>query len=64
MQACSAPEMLCVTDTAMNPDHPVLPYGSTWNRSGFACTSAQNGVRCTNREGRGWEMSRARLQLF
>ncbi len=64
MQARGLPEVLCVTDTAVNPEHPVLAYGSSWSRGGFSCSSAQNGVRCTNRDGRGWELSRARLNML
>lgn len=64
MRTQGASEVLCVSDTAVNPEHPVLAYGSSWSRGGFSCSSAQNGVRCSNRDGRGWELSRARLNLF
>jgi hypothetical protein len=64
MRAQGPAQVLCVTDTVLNPDHRVLPYGTAWQGGGFACTSSQTGIRCVNAAGRGWEMARARLSLF
>lgn len=57
-------QMLCHGDTVANPAAPVLGYGQAWQGGGIACTAAQTGLRCTNAEGRGFEMARARLRLF
>lgn len=56
--------MICVSDTAANPDYPRLAYGTAWQGGGLTCVSAQAGLRCTNAAGRGFELSRARLSLF
>lgn len=64
MNVTGPAEVLCITDTVLNPSHRVLPYGSSWQRQGFTCFSEQTGVRCVNRDGRGWELSRARLTIL
>jgi hypothetical protein len=56
--------VLCHGDTIANPAAPVLGYGQAWQGPGMACTAATTGLRCTNGEGRGFEMARARLRLF
>ena len=56
--------MLCHGDTVANPASPVLGYGQAWQGPGMACTSARTGLRCVNGDGRGFEMSRARLRIF
>jgi hypothetical protein len=57
-------EALCVGDTVRDPRARVLQYGSTWRRAGFTCVSLRTGLRCTNRRGHGFLLSRARSQLF
>lgn len=57
-------EMLCVSDTVADPGLPRLPYGRTWQGKGLSCASSESGVRCTNAAGRGFLLSRARLELF
>lgn len=47
----------CTTD---NP----LPYGSTWSKAGFACTSAATGLTCRRRDGRGFSISKAKVSVF
>ena len=59
-----AAALICHGDTVANPDAPVLGYGQAWQGPGMACTAAQNGLRCTNAEGHGFELARARLRLF
>ncbi len=56
--------MLCVGDSVADRASPVLGYGSAWQGAGIACTSAETGLRCVNAEGRGFELSRARLRMF
>ena len=48
----------CAGDTLMSPDARVLKYGSTWKRGPFTCTSATSGVRCKNRSGVGFLISK------
>lgn len=49
---------VCAGDTVMNPDYPVLGYGSTWQQHGFTCSVASEGVTCENRFGNGFFLSR------
>lgn len=56
--------MLCSGDTIADSTLPVLRYGAAWQGQGLSCTSAETGVRCTNAAGRGFSLSRARLELF
>lgn len=44
----------CVGDTVMNPDYPILHYGSAWEQHGFTCSIATDGVTCRNRHGNGF----------
>ncbi len=41
----------------------IFEYGETWNKAGFSCTSATNGVRCFA-NGRGFRLSRAGLKKY
>ena len=59
-----APVLLCHGDTVADPSNPVLGYGRAWQGPGMACTAAQTGLRCTNGDGRGFEMARGRLRQF
>jgi hypothetical protein len=63
MAARSRARRLCVGDTVLG-GRPVVSYGSTWRFRGFACTVRTVGVRCVNRAGHGWFLSRARVTLF
>ncbi len=56
--------VLCAGDLVVNPRLPVLGYGARWSGAGVVCTSGQAGLRCSNAEGRGMGMSRARLNRF
>ncbi|MBX3582352.1 MAG: hypothetical protein KF810_10675 [Rhizobiaceae bacterium] len=49
---------VCAGDTVMNPDYPVLGYGSTWQKHGFSCSVATDGVTCKNRFGNGFFLSK------
>jgi hypothetical protein len=55
---------LCAGDTVIRPMAKVLAYGKTWSHVGFTCTSRVPGVRCTNRSGHGFFLSRARSYRF
>ena len=54
----------CHGDTAIDPTARVLRYGSTWRGGGFTCTSKTTGLRCRNRRGHGWFMSRRHSYRF
>jgi uncharacterized protein DUF6636 len=57
-------QRLCHGDTAIDDSLPALPYGSTWRRGGFTCTSEQSGVTCSNALGHGFSLSRNAQRLF
>ena len=54
----------CHGDTTLDPHAPVLAYGKTWRRNGFTCVSKSTGLRCSNRGGHGFFMSRAHSYRF
>ncbi|WP_337871274.1 DUF6636 domain-containing protein [Meiothermus sp.] len=57
-------QRLCVGDTVADPRLPVLAYGKVWSEGGFRCDVTQARLRCTNRDKRGFELSRATQKLF
>ena len=54
----------CVSDSVFDPNAAALAYGRTWRRGGISCASRRSGLRCTNRSGHGFLMSRARSHRF
>jgi hypothetical protein len=50
----------CGSDTVYDSGAPVLPYGGTWRRAGFACESSVGGLQCTNQAGQGFTLARER----
>lgn len=56
--------LVCHGDTTADPSAKVLAYGTTWKRGGITCTIRQAGVRCANRSGHGFFLSRERWSLF
>ena len=57
--------ILCVGDTALDPNAKVLSYGSSKVYGGkFRCTSRKSGLRCQNRSGHGFFLSRERQSIF
>jgi hypothetical protein len=55
---------VCAGDTAVNRRAKVLRYGATWSQSGLACTSRKAGLRCTNRAGHGFFLSKQHSYRF
>jgi hypothetical protein len=53
-----------VTDSALDPRSPVLPYGKTRDFGSMRCTSRMSGFTCKNRDGHGFRLSRQRQRLF
>jgi hypothetical protein len=59
------PHVLCVGDTALDPKATVLKYGQSRLFAGkFRCTSRTSGLRCQNRSGHGFFISREKQSLF
>ena len=54
----------CHGDTVIDPKAGVLRYGKTWARGGFTCTSKLAGLRCKNRSGHGFFMSKQHSYRF
>jgi hypothetical protein len=57
-------QTVCAGDTAVDRRAKVLRYGQKWSRSGFTCVSRAAGLRCTNRSGHGFFLSRAHSYRF
>jgi hypothetical protein len=58
------PGGVCHGDTVQAPTNPKLEYGKSWSKAGITCVSRPTGLRCVNRDGRGFELSRATAKLF
>jgi hypothetical protein len=56
--------VLCISDTIAVQGAPVLKYGRRWSRGGFTCVSRAVGLRCTNRAGHGFFLSRQHSYAF
>ena len=57
--------VLCVGDTALNPKAKVLPYGTSKLFGGkFRCSSRTTGLRCQNRSGHGFFISKQKQSIF
>jgi hypothetical protein len=54
----------CHGDTAIDARSRVIRYGSTWRRGPFTCRSRATGLRCRNRSGHGFFMSRQHSYRF
>ena len=50
--------------TTQHPHYVTLPYGKTWRRGVFKCTSQTAGVTCRNPAGHGLFVSRESYRLF
>lgn len=57
-------ELLCVGDTVQDPGNPVLPYGEAVSLGGISCVSAKTGMTCSNAEGHGFSVAKAKQRLF
>ena len=54
----------CYGDTIVNPNYPTLGYGQVWQVGGFRCDASPVRLRCANLERHGFELSKARQNLF
>jgi hypothetical protein len=55
---------VCAGDTAVNRRAKAIPYGSKWSRGGFTCFSRKAGLRCRNRSGHGFFLSKRHSYRF
>jgi hypothetical protein len=55
---------VCAGDTAVDRHAKVLRYGHKWSAGGFSCASRRTGLRCRNRSGHGFFLSRTRSFRF
>jgi hypothetical protein len=56
--------LTCHGDTAILQHARVIAYGTAWARGGFVCASSSVGLRCRNRAGHGFFMSRQHSYRF
>ena len=55
---------VCAGDTAVNRRAKAVPYGSKWSRGAFTCLSRKAGLRCRNRSGHGFFLSKQHSYRF
>ena len=55
---------VCAGDTAVDRRAKAIPYGHSWSRGGFTCLSRRVGLRCHNRSGHGFLLSRTHSYRF
>lgn len=56
--------LACVGDTVVDRRNPVLAYGQAVSLGGISCVSAKTGMTCTNAEGHGFQIARAKQRLY
>ena len=56
--------LTCHGDTAIIKGSKVIAYGKTWKLGGFVCLSRSIGLRCKNRSGHGFFLSREHAYRF
>lgn len=54
----------CVGDTVASDEGFVLGYGKSFSADGFTCTSQTTGMTCTNEQGHGFSVAKARQKVF
>lgn len=54
----------CVSDAVGDPANGVLPYGEAVSLGGISCVSAKTGMTCTNGEGHGFTISKAKQKVY
>ncbi len=59
-----AARLVCHGDTAIDPGSRILAYGRTFQRGGLSCLSRSVGLRCANRNGHGFFLSRESWRTF
>jgi len=54
----------CHGDTVSDPSAFTLGYGRSVSLGPFTCTSRKTGMTCTNAQGHGFQISKARQKVF
>lgn len=54
----------CVSDAVGDPSNGVLPYGEAISLGGISCVSAKTGMTCTNGEGHGFTIAKAKQKVY
>jgi len=55
---------VCAGDTVFSPTARVVRYGTRWHAGAFTCKSSTSGLRCRNRSGHGFFLSRQHSYRF
>jgi Family of unknown function (DUF6636) len=55
---------VCAGDTVLSPGARVVRYGATWREGAFTCKSSTSGLRCHNRSGHGFFLSKQHSYRF
>jgi ribosome modulation factor len=64
MGATGRSHTLCAGDTVISSNARVLRDGTTWRGGPFTCKSTTSGLRCRNRSGHGFFLSRQHSYRF
>jgi Family of unknown function (DUF6636) len=64
MQPTGRAKTVCAGDTTVDPRAKALRYGHRWRAGGFTCLSRRIGLRCHNRSGHGFFLSRRHSYRF
>jgi hypothetical protein len=56
--------LACVSDSVTDRQNPVLGYGQAVSLGGISCVSAKTGMTCTNAEGHGFSVAKAKQRLY
>lgn len=54
----------CVGDAVVSPDAFTLDYGKSITLGAFTCTSETTGMTCTNGQGHGFSVAKAKQRVF
>jgi len=57
-------QKVCAGDTVLSPGARIIRYGTAWRSGPFTCKSGTSGLRCKNRSGHGFFLSRQRSYRF
>jgi uncharacterized protein DUF6636 len=55
---------VCAGDTVYDKRLRILHYGHTWKHRGIGCKSTRAGLKCHNRRGHGFFLSRQRWRVY
>jgi len=64
MHATGKARTVCAGDTTVDRHAKVVRYGHRWKAGGFSCLSRKIGLRCTNRSGHGFFLSKQHSYRF